>query len=84
MLDDGKIKIPYLNLSISAPEAGKSPDYNGVINETGVNFESSGDEYTKNGIRWGKFANDFGIGENDVFASDIRYRATIYLNIHDE
>ncbi len=83
VLDDGKIKIPYLNLSIPAPEAGKSPDYNGVINEAGVSFADGGDEYTKNGIRWGKFVNDFGIGKNDVFASNLAYRATVYLTVDD-
>ncbi len=82
-VDDGKIKINCLNLSIPVPETGKTPDYNGVINEDGVTFANGGDEYTKNGIRWGKFANDFGIGENDLFASGLGYRATIYLAIDD-
>ncbi|MBE7033773.1 MAG: S-layer homology domain-containing protein [Ruminococcaceae bacterium] len=83
VIDDGKIKIPYLNISIPAPEAGKTPNYNGVINEDGVSFSDGGDEYTENGIRWGKYANDYGIDEDDVFASDMGYRATIYLTIDD-
>lgn len=77
--DDGKIKINSINISIPAPEAGKAPDYNGVINEDCVSFTEGGDEYTQNGIRWGKYVNDFGIGENDIFASDLKYRATVFL-----
>ncbi|MBE6651630.1 MAG: S-layer homology domain-containing protein [Ruminococcaceae bacterium] len=82
-IDDGKIKIDYLNISIPIPKTGMSPNYNGVINSEGVKFAEGGDEYTKNGIRWGKFANDFGIGEKDVFASDLRYRAKVYLSIDE-
>ncbi len=83
VIDDGKIKINYLNLAIPAPETGKTPDYNGVISEEGVSFVNGGDEYTRNGIRWGKFVNDFGIGENDLFASGLGYRATIYLAVDE-
>ncbi|MBQ8301164.1 MAG: S-layer homology domain-containing protein, partial [Clostridia bacterium] len=75
--------INYLNLAIPAPETGKTPDYNGVISEEGVSFVNGGDEYTRNGIRWGKFVNDFGIGENDLFASGLGYRATIYLAVDE-
>ena len=82
-LDDGKIKITYFNIALPEPETGKTPDYSGVVGNDGVSFADGGDEYTKNGIRWGKYANDFGIGENDLFASGLRYRVTVFLKANE-
>ena len=77
--DDGKVRIDYLNINIPNPKTGYSPEYFGLISGEGVSFANGGDEFTKNGIRWGLYANDFGVGENDLFASGMGYRATLYL-----
>ncbi len=81
--DDGKIKIPYLNVAIPVAETGKAPDYSGTVGEDGVNFASGGDEYTKNGIRWEKAGIKAGISENELFAGDMWYRAMIYLTVDE-
>ncbi|MBQ4088007.1 MAG: S-layer homology domain-containing protein [Clostridia bacterium] len=78
-LNDGKTKLTYINISLPVPEPGKKPEYSGVIGGEGVSFADGGDEYTKNGIRWSKSANDFGVAENDLFVGDFKYRATLYL-----
>ncbi len=78
-VDDGKIRINHINISLPKPVAGGTPEYYGLIGGEGVSFASGGDEFTKNGIRWGKFVNDLGVGENDLFASGLGYRATLYL-----
>lgn len=78
-VDDGKIRIDYLNINIPNPKTGYCPEYFGLISGEGVSFAGGGDEFTKNGIRWGLYVNDFGLGENDLFASGMGYRATIYL-----
>lgn len=81
--DDGKIKIPYLNINIPEAKTGKAPDYSGTVNEDGVSFASGGDEYTKNGIRWEKAGIKAGVSENDLFVGDMRYRAMIYLTVDE-
>ena len=78
-VDDGKIRIDYLNINIPNPKTGYVPEYYGVISGEGVRFANGGDEFTKNGIRWGLYVNDSGLGENELFASGMGYRATIYL-----
>lgn len=77
--DDGKIRIDYLNINIPNPKPGFFPEYYGVINGEGVSFADGGDEFTKDGIRWGLYVNDYGVAEDVPFASGIGYRATIYL-----
>ena len=78
-VDDGKVRIDYLNINIPNPKTGYSPEYFGLISGEGVSFANGGDEFTKNGIRWGLYANDFGVAEDVPFASGMGYRATIYL-----
>ena len=78
-VDDGKIKIDYININIPNPRTGYCPEYFGLISGVGVSFSNGGDEFTKNGIRWGLYVNDSGLGEDDLFASGMGYRATIYL-----
>lgn len=82
-VDDGKIKIDYININIPNPKTGFCPEYFGLISGEGVSFSEGGDEYTKNGIRWGLYANDFGVAEDSLFVSDSAYRITISL-IADE
>ena len=77
--DDGKVRIDYLNINIPNPKTGYSPEYFGLISGEGVSFANGGDEFTKNGIRWGLYVNDSGVAENALFASGMRYRTTIYL-----
>ncbi len=78
-VDDGRIRIDYININIPKPQAGYFPEYYGLISGEGVSFADGGDEFTKNGIRWGLYANDFGVAENVPFASGMGYRATLYL-----
>ena len=77
--DDGKVRIDYVNINIPNPKTGYSPEYFGQISGEGVSFADGGDEFTKNGIRFGLYVNDSGVGEDDLFASGMGYRATIYL-----
>ena len=77
--DDGKVRIDYVNINVPDPKTGYTPEYFGLISGEGISFANGGDEFTKNGIRWGLYANDFGVGENDLFASGMGYRATLYL-----
>lgn len=82
-VDDGKIRIGYLNINIPNPKTGYCPEYFGLISGEGVSFSNGGDEFTRNGIRWGLYVNDFGVGEDDLFASGMGYRATIYLRANE-
>lgn len=77
--DDGKVRIDYVNINISNPQTGYFPEYYGKISGEGVNFANGGDEFTKNGIRWGLYVNDAGVAQDVPFASGMGYRATIYL-----
>jgi hypothetical protein len=77
--DDGKVRIDYVNINIPNPKTGYSPEYFGQIRGEGISFADGGDEFTKNGIRFGLYVNDSGLGEDDLFASGMGYRATIYL-----
>lgn len=78
-VDDGKTRISYINISLPKPKAGCFPEYYGLIGGVGVSFADGGDEFTKNGIRWGLYSNDFGVAEDVPFASGMGYRAAIYL-----
>lgn len=78
-VDDGKIKIDYININVPNPKTGYNPEYFGLISGAGVSFSDGGDEFTKNGIRWGLYANDFGVAEDELLASDSAYRVTIFL-----
>lgn len=78
-VDDGKIKIDYININIPNPKTGYNPEYFGLISGEGVSFSNGGDEFTKNGIRWGLYANDYGVAEDALLASDSAYRVTIFL-----
>jgi len=78
-VDDGKVRIDYININIPNPKTGYFPEYYGLISGEGVSFADGGDEFTKNGIRWGLYANDFGVAEDVPFASGMGYRATLYL-----
>jgi len=78
-VDDGKVRIDYININIPRPRTGYLPEYYGLISGEGVSFAGGGDEFTKNGIRWGLYVNDSGVAENALFASGMGYRATIYL-----
>ncbi|MBQ8758737.1 MAG: hypothetical protein IJZ20_03495, partial [Clostridia bacterium] len=42
-LDDGKIRIDYLNINLPNPQAGYFPEYYGVISGEGVSFADGGD-----------------------------------------
>ncbi len=77
--NDGKVRIDYVGINIPTPRAGYFPEYYGLISGEGVSFANGGDEFTKNGIRWGLYVNDFGVAEDVPFASGMGYRATIYL-----
>ena len=77
--DDGKVRIDYINVNVPDPKTGYTPEYFGLISGEGISFADGGDEFTKNGIRWGLYVNDSGVAENALFTSGMRYRATIYL-----
>ena len=77
--DDGKIRIDYLNINLPNPKPGFFPEYYGLISGEGVSFADGGDEFTKNGVRWGLYVNDYGVAEDVPFASGMGYRATVYL-----
>ena len=77
--DDGKVRIDYVNINVPDPKTGYTPEYFGLISGEGISFADGGDEFTKNGIRWGLYVNDSGVAENALFASGMRYRTTIYL-----
>ena len=77
--DDGKVRIDYVNINVPDPKTGYTPEYFGLISGEGISFADGGDEFTKNGIRWGLYVNDSGVAENALFASGMGYRATLYL-----
>ncbi|MBE6572083.1 MAG: S-layer homology domain-containing protein [Ruminococcaceae bacterium] len=77
--DDGKSEIGYVNVVIGEPETGKKPDYYKSLGGEGISFADGGDEFTKDSVRWSKVFNDQGIGENDIIASGIKYRAKVFL-----
>ena len=81
--DDGKVRIDRVYIDIPNPKTGYLPEYFGLISDEGVSFASGGDEFTKNGIRWGLYANDFGVAEDTLLASDSAYRVTIFLRAED-
>ncbi len=81
--DDGKVRIDYVNINVPDPKTGYTPEYFGLISGEGISFADGGDEFTKNGIRWGLYVNDFGVAEDVPFASGMGYRATIYLKADD-
>ena len=81
--DDGKVRIDRVHIDIPNPKTGYLPEYFGLISDEGVSFASGGDEFTKNGIRWGLYANDFGVAEDTLLASDSAYRVTIFLRAED-
>lgn len=77
--DDGKKEINYVNVITGQPETGKTPDYYKSLGGEGISFAEGGDEFTKDSVRWSLWSNDQGIGENDIIASEIKYRVKVFL-----
>lgn len=83
-LDDGKIKIEYVDLRIANPEVGEKPDYYSAIAAgEGVSVANVNDTYTEDGIKWTKAGTGFEVGKNDLFVSSMWYKALVNLDIED-